>query len=69
MAQVRIDGVLDAADVAYRRRFLLEKYPQLGDGEDFGSIAEPEKKPAPEADIRISLADEIAEAGGPTISG
>ncbi|SDN32062.1 EcsC protein family protein [Streptomyces sp. cf386] len=65
-----LEGIVDAAEVAYRRRFLLEKYPHLADEETAGSF--PDTSPdgpdaADEADEEISLLAEIAEAGGPDL--
>jgi hypothetical protein len=62
-----LEGIVDAADIAYRRRFLLEKYPQLSDGDTFGAVAEVDAEIADDADEEISVIDEIAEAGGPDI--
>lgn len=36
-----LEGIVDAADVAYRRRFLLEKYPHLKGSDAFGSSFAP----------------------------
>jgi hypothetical protein len=63
-----LESIVDVADVAYRRRFLLEKYPHLAD----------EKVPVPEPDVSdepkdatddvvFSVLDEIVEAGGPDL--
>ncbi|MDP3951890.1 EcsC family protein [Microbacterium sp.] len=60
-----LEGIFDAAYVAYRRRFLAEKYPQL--------LAERPVKlhvvnaGPDEADEPISVLDELAEAGGPDL--
>lgn len=62
-----LEGIVDAADVAYRRRFLLEKYPQLGDADTFGIADTGDGDIAAESDEEISLIDQIAEAGGPII--
>ncbi|MEE1805364.1 EcsC family protein [Streptomyces sp. BE133] len=65
-----LEGIVDAAEMAYRRRFLLEKYPHLADEEAAGSF--PDTSPdgpgvADDADEEISLLDEIVEAGGPDL--
>ncbi|WP_030598544.1 EcsC family protein [Streptomyces fulvoviolaceus] len=65
-----LEGIVDAAEMAYKRRFLLEKYPHLADEEAAGSF--PDTSPdgpdvADDADEEISLLDEIAEAGGPDL--
>lgn len=60
-----LESVVDAADTAYRRRFLLEKYPHLAEDDGRGVVVDPE---APdEADETISILGELAEAGGPEI--
>lgn len=61
-----LEGIVDVADVAYRRRFLLEKYPHLGDGDAFGAAGGGDGDIASDADEVISLIDEIEEAGGPS---
>lgn len=58
-----LEGIVDAADVAYRRRFLLEKYPHLAEDDSFGDVSHDDGLPA-EADVEISLVQEIIEAGG-----
>ncbi|USQ84711.1 EcsC family protein [Streptomyces phaeoluteigriseus] len=62
-----LEGIVDAAEMAYRRRFLLEKYPHLTDEE--ASVSFPDTGPdAPDdADEEISLLGEIVEAGGPDL--
>jgi len=62
-----LEGIVDAADFAYRRRFLLEKYPHLGDGDTFGTVVAFVGDIAEDADEEISVIDQIAEAGGPSI--
>lgn len=62
-----LEGIVDAADMAYRRRFLLEKYPHLGDEEAAGSLADSGPHVPDHADETISLLGEIAEAGGPDL--
>lgn len=63
-----LEGIVDAADIAYRRRFLLEKYPHLGNNDTFGTVAHGDgdiADEADEADEEISVIDEIEGAGGP----
>ncbi|MET7904057.1 EcsC family protein [Streptomyces sp. NPDC005355] len=62
-----LEGIVDAADMAYRRRFLLEKYPHLADEEASGPFPDTGPDVPDEADEAISLLDEIAEAGGPDL--
>lgn len=63
-----LESIVDAADVAYRRRFLLEKYPHLGDEETSGPLAGDGPHVPDDADVTISLLGELAEAGGPDLS-
>jgi hypothetical protein len=62
-----LEGIVDAADVAYRRRFLLEKYPHLCEGDTFGSGFDADDNVVDDADEEISVIDQIAQAGGPAI--
>jgi len=62
-----LESIVDAANIAYRRRFLLEKYPQLeddGPGQPAGGLVSPQ---ADEGEPIISLLDELARAGGPDL--
>lgn len=62
-----LEGIVDAAEMAYRRRFLLEKYPHLADEEVSGSLPDTDPDVPDDADEEISLLDEIADAGGPDL--
>jgi hypothetical protein len=62
-----LEAIVDAADVAYRRRFLLEKYPHLADEEAPGSSPDIGPALAGDSDEAISVLSELAEAGGPDI--
>ncbi|MFC5212990.1 EcsC family protein [Streptomyces coerulescens] len=62
-----LEGIVDAAEMAYRRRFLLDKYPHLADEEASGPIPDAEPDVPDDADEEISLLDEIVEAGGPDL--
>ncbi|MCX5229259.1 EcsC family protein [Streptomyces sp. NPDC006553] len=62
-----LEGILDAADMAYRRRFLLEKYPHLADEEASGWFADADSDVPDDADEEISLLGEIVVAGGPDL--
>lgn len=62
-----LETIVDAADIAYRRRFLLEKYPHLADEEAPGSFADVSPDSPDDADEAISVLDEIAVAGGPNL--
>lgn len=59
-----LEAIVDAANIAYRRRFLLEKYPRLAEEEVPVSVA---AEAAEEADETISVLREVAEAGGPDL--
>lgn len=60
-----LEGVVDAAEMAYRRRFLLEKYPYLADEEAFATFTDTDV--ADDVDEKISVLDEIVEEGGPDL--
>ncbi|WP_030542832.1 EcsC family protein [Streptomyces albus] len=62
-----LEGIVDAAEMAYRRRFLLEKYPRLADEEAPGPFAGDDSDAPEDADEEISVLDEIVEAGGPDL--
>jgi hypothetical protein len=62
-----LEGIVDTADMAYRRRFLIEKYPHLGDDEAVGASPDVGPDVPDDADEAISVVDEIAEAGGPDL--
>jgi hypothetical protein len=63
---VTLEGIVDTAEIAYRRRFLLEKYPHLGDEENPESSQATAQDDNPE-DEPISVLDDLAEAGGPDL--
>jgi len=60
-----LEGVVDAAEMAYRRRFLLEKYPYLADEEAFATFTDTDV--SDDVDEKISVLDEIVEEGGPDL--
>lgn len=60
-----LEGIFDAADVAYRRRFLLEKYPQLENEASRDLVVVHGE--SDETDEPISVLDELADAGGPDL--
>lgn len=62
-----LEAIVDAADVAYRRRFLLEKYPQLGDEEAPGFSPDVDPGVPDDTDETISMLAELKEAGGPDL--
>lgn len=59
-----LESIVDAADIAYRRRFLLEKYPQLGQGDSHGDIVDIGPVVPEESDVAISVLSELAVAEG-----
>lgn len=61
-----LEGIFDAADNAYRLRFLLEKYPHLDGGGVVDLVAVSDDEPEA-GDERISVLDALAEAGGPDL--
>lgn len=62
-----LESIVDTADVAYRRRLLIERYPQLADDESSVWLSDVEGDVAEDADERISVIDELADAGGPDL--
>ena len=60
-----LEGIVDAADIAYRRRFLLKKYLHLGDGDTFSTVAQVDFDIADDVDEEISVIDQMEGAGGP----
>ena len=62
-----LEAIVDASDIAYRRRFLLEKYPQLAAAEAPGFV-DAELKDVDDPDEAISVLSELAEAGGPDLT-
>ncbi|KRD54643.1 hypothetical protein ASE34_01130 [Microbacterium sp. Root280D1] len=61
-----LEGIFDAADVAYRRRFLLEKYPHLAEDAPV-ELRVVENDEDEDTDERISVLDDLAQAGGPDL--
>jgi hypothetical protein len=59
-----LEAIVDAADIAYRRRFLLEKYPHLAEQDTPASFADVVPDDDDEA---ISVLAKLAEAGGPDL--
>ncbi|GGT14403.1 MULTISPECIES: EcsC family protein [Streptomyces] len=62
-----LEGIVDAAEMAYRRRFLLEKYPHLADEEVAGWVTDVDSDVPDDADEEISVLAEIVTAGGPDL--
>lgn len=61
-----LEAIVDTADASYRRRFLLEKYPQLQAQETAPNFS---GDVPDERDEVISVVDAMAEAGGPDLRG
>ncbi|WP_243400515.1 EcsC family protein [Arthrobacter sp. Bz4] len=59
-----LESIVDVADVEYRRRFLIEKYPHLANEEIPETFSDDLSDDADEA---ISVLNELAEAGGPDL--
>jgi hypothetical protein len=59
-----LEAIVDAANIAYRRRFLLEKYPSLEDEDLPVSVT---TEAADDADETISVLREVSDAGGPDL--
>ncbi|EMY36054.1 hypothetical protein D477_001079 [Arthrobacter crystallopoietes BAB-32] len=64
-----LESIVDVANTEYRKRFLLEKYPQLADEELGASFPDMAENDPEDADEAISVLDELAEAGGPDLHG
>jgi hypothetical protein len=62
-----LEGIVDAAEMAYRRRFLLDKYPHLADEEAPEPFLGDDPDVPDDADEEISVLGEIVEAGGPDL--
>lgn len=62
-----LESIVDAANIAYRRRFLLEKYPQLADEEANGTVPPMGQDSSCGADDVISVLEELAKMGGPNL--
>jgi hypothetical protein len=58
-----LEGIVDTADIAYRRRLLLEKYPALADVDMFGEQMDGSDMPS-NVDVEISVIKEFTDAGG-----
>lgn len=62
-----LESIVDAASIAYRRRFLLEKYPRLAEEEALDLVPHPGQDDSVSTDEVISVLDELAEVGGPDL--
>jgi hypothetical protein len=63
-----LEGIVDTAEMAYRRRFLLEKYPQLLDEEPIEAfVVEDTDDPNDVVDDGFSVLGELAVEGGPDL--
>ncbi len=62
-----LESTIDAADVIYRRRFLLDKYPHLAENDGLDSLLSDDASVSDENDETISVIDELSEANGPDL--
>ncbi|WP_246857124.1 EcsC family protein [Glutamicibacter sp. ZJUTW] len=62
-----LESIVDAASIAYRRRFLLEKYPRLAEEEALDLVPHPGQDDSVSTDEVISVLDELAKVGGPDL--
>ncbi|WP_458042311.1 MULTISPECIES: EcsC family protein [Bacteria] len=63
-----LEGIIDAADAAYRRRFLVEKYPHLLD-DMVVDLRVVDDASTDEDDDSVSVLEDLAVAGGPDLRG
>ncbi|MGA4506426.1 EcsC family protein [Propionibacteriaceae bacterium G1746] len=62
-----LESIVDTAQVAYRRRVLIEKYPHLSASDSSVWLSDIEGEVADDADEVLSVIDELADAGGPDL--
>jgi hypothetical protein len=62
-----LESIVDVANIEYRKRFLLEKYPHLADSEAPAPLTDVKQDPPGGVDEDISVLDELAEVGGPDL--
>lgn len=62
-----LESIVDVANIEYRKRFLLEKYPHLADSEASASFTDVNQGAPDGADEDISVLAELAEVGGPDL--
>lgn len=62
-----LESIVDTADIAYRRRFLSDKYPQLAESMPIDPLADMPQAGEDATDEVISVLGELAEAGGPDL--
>lgn len=62
-----LESIVDAANIAYRRRFLLEKYPHLAEEEAHGPVPDMGQGGSGGTDEVISVLDELARVGVPDL--
>lgn len=63
-----LESIVDTADIAYRRRFLSEKYSQFAAAEANAPLSDTEQVDEKVKDEVISLLDELADVGGPDLN-
>ncbi|MFJ4027620.1 EcsC family protein [Paenarthrobacter sp. NPDC089989] len=62
-----LESIVDVANIEYRKRFLLEKYPHLANDEAVESFADVDHDAQDGSDEAISVLGELAETGGPDL--
>ncbi|NKR13753.1 hypothetical protein A5N16_22250 [Arthrobacter sp. M6] len=63
-----LESIVDVANIEYRKRFLLEKYPHLANDDAAGSFSDVDQDAAQDGDDEgISVLGELAETGGPDL--
>ncbi|ALG30880.1 serine/arginine repetitive matrix protein 2 [Glutamicibacter halophytocola] len=62
-----LESIVDTADVAYRRRFLSDKYPQFSQDMASGTPIDEQPEYGIDTDEVISVLEELADVGGPDL--
>ena len=63
-----LESIVDVANIEYRKRFLLEKYPHLANDEAADSFSDVDQDATQDGDDEgISVLGELAETGGPDL--
>lgn len=62
-----LESIVDTADIAYRRRFLSDKYSQLAEAMDNETLVDVEQDDERDTDEVISVLAALADVGGPDL--
>ncbi len=62
-----LESIVDVANIEYRKRFLLEKYPHLAEEEAAESFTDVDQDTRGGTDEEISVLRELADTGGPDL--